>query len=250
MRERLARLVFPYGSRRVVLRGPARGMRFVVEPGMGATYALGTEAAAPRAFSRWVKRGMTVWDVGANKGQMALLFAALVGREGRVVALEPAPLEAESLRRNVALNGLTRVLCLRAAAAEAAGGRAFAYDPAQPTRGKLVSVEETYRLEAGETISVPTLSLDFLLETQPPPDVLKVDVEGAAAVVFRGASTVLEAHRPRVYVELHGPEEQAGVRDELLARGYVAETTDGRLVADPTDGWHSPLWCHPPGLDA
>ena len=45
MKQQLVRLLFPYGSERRVLRGPARGMRFVVEPGIGFTYALGTDAA-------------------------------------------------------------------------------------------------------------------------------------------------------------------------------------------------------------
>ena len=250
MRDPLARLLFPFGSTRRVLRGPARGLRFVVEPGMGATYALGTEAAAPRDFARWVRPGATVYDLGANKGQMALLFAALVGPSGRVVSLEPAPAEAASLRRNVALNGLATVRVVEAAAAEAAGSLTFAYDPAHPTQGKLVGVEQTYALPEAGTLAVPTLPLDALLDEEPPPDVLKVDVEGAAAAVLRGAVRVLEEVRPRLFIELHGPEEQAGLRDEVLARGYVAETLDGRRVADPTAGWHSPLWCHPAEGDA
>jgi FkbM family methyltransferase len=49
---------------------------------------------------------MTVVDVGANKGQMALIFAALVGPFGTVVAIEPAPGPFASLQRNVRLNNL------------------------------------------------------------------------------------------------------------------------------------------------
>ena len=46
-----------------------------------------------------------------------------------------------------------------------------------------------------------------------------------------------------IYLELHGPEEQAGVRDELVSLGYEIETLDGAVVTDPTAGWASPLWC-------
>jgi FkbM family methyltransferase len=229
-----------------VLRGPARGLKIVVEPGLGVTYVLGTKAAAPRCFGDTIGRGMTVIDVGANKGQMTLVFAALVGKSGRVIALEPAPREFDSLVRNVRLNGLTQVETLRAAAADVDAPMAFLYLPDRPTQGKLVGVEASYCVLSAHEIAVPGIRLDALLARGVAPDLIKLDVEGAAAVVLRGARRIINTYAPRIYVELHGPEEQAGIRDELLARGYVAHTLDGREVKDPTARWFSPLWCHKP----
>src|SRR5439155_25681636 len=40
----------------------------------------------------------------------------------------------------------------------------------------------------------------------PPPDLLKIDVEGFELEVLRGASATLRSARPRVFVELHGLE--------------------------------------------
>lgn len=236
----------PFGSTRRVLRGPARGMHFVVEPGIGLTYALGSDAAAPRHFVRHIRAGMTVYDVGANKGQMALLFAALVGPSGRVVSFEPSPPEYACLDANVRLNRLQHVRVVHAAAAEAEGELTFTYSADRPTQGKIASVEPTYVVAGAESFTVPTVSLDSLLASEPFPDVIKIDVEGAAAAVLRGAARILDEGRPDLYIELHGPEEQAGVRDELLGRGYVARTMAGEVVADPTDGWHSPLWVSRP----
>ena len=246
MKQQLARLLFPRGSHRRVLRGPARGMRFVVEDGIGVSYAVGADAAAPRHFARWVRPGMTVYDVGANKGQMALLFASLVGPTGRVVAFEPAPAEFSSLTRNLDLNGLSHVRPVQAAAADAEGELAFSYAPDHPTQGKLVDVELTYAPLSDDTITVRACCLDGVLDDEPPPNVVKVDVEGAAAAVLRGAARIMEEAAPPLYIELHGPEEQAGVRDEVLGRGYVAETMGGTRVPDPTTGWYSPLWCYKP----
>jgi len=245
MKARLARLFYPYGAKRRVLRGPARGMRFIVESGIGVSFALGTNAAAPRFFQRHVRRGMTVYDVGANKGQMALLFATLVGPAGRVVALEPVPSEFSSLERNLRLNRVdTIVRALRVAISDRECDLSFLCDAVNPTQGKLADVEPTYQVPGAQAITVKARPLDRLLEAERPPDVLKIDVEGAAASVLRGARRILDDVGPGVYLELHGPEEQAGVRNELLTRGYVAETLDGRTVEDPTRGWYSPLWCH------
>ena len=92
-------------------------------------------------------------------------------------------------------------------------------------------------------MSRTVLRLDDLLREECPPDLIKIDVEGAAAAVLRGAARILDERGPSVYVELHGPEEQAGIRDELLSRGYVAYSSTGEVVADPVNRWVSPLWC-------
>ena len=110
---------------------------------------------------------------------------------------------------------------------------------------KLAAVEPTYVNEGADAFEVETMTLDGLIaEGLPVPDLLKIDVEGAAAAVLRGAARLLDERSPRIYLDLHGPEEQEGVRDELLSRGYVAETVDGEIVPDPTAEWHTPLWCH------
>jgi len=243
--ERLARLLYPHGARRRVLRGPARGRVFVVAPGIGLSYALGRAAVAPEIFTRYIQPGMCVFDVGANKGQTTLIFASLVGPAGRVVAIEPAPEEFASLARNVELNHLSQVRALNAAAADDAGTRPFTYSAARPTQGKLADVERTYVIPDAATIAVPAVTLDSLLASEPGPALIKIDCEGAAAAVLRGARQILATSHPLIYLELHGPDEQAGARDELIARGYTAETLDGQPVADPTAGWHSPLVCRP-----
>jgi FkbM family methyltransferase len=241
----LARTLYPYGSTRRVLRGPVRGRRFVVEPGIGCTYALGSKAAAPRLFAKLVRPGMTVYDVGGNKGQMALLFASLVGPSGHVVTFEPAPSEFKSLQGNLALNEFTWVTAFNCAASDANGTLTFLFDSAHPTQGKLADVEPSYQLEHVNSVSVPALPLDDVCLQAPMPDFIKIDVEGAAAAVLRGAQQILQSKRPTLYLELHGPEEQAGVRDHLLTRGYRASTLDGKRVQDPTAGWFSPLLCFP-----
>ena len=248
MKQMLARFVFPYGSRRRVVRGPVRGMSFIVELGIGASYALGTDAAAPRHYEQWIQPGMTVYDLGANKGQMTLLFAALVGRTGRVVALEPAPAEFASLRRNVEMNHLACVKPMQVAGGESEGEIMFAYYPESPTQGKLLEIARIHGDTGEGAFSVRTLPLDSLLKDEPPPDVIKLDVEGAAASVLRGATRILTEVCPRIYVEFHSLEERVAVVDELFTRGYVAKTIDGEVVTDPINGCQLPLWCYKPSL--
>lgn len=246
-RSQAARLLFPRGSTRTVLRGPAKGTRFVVREGMGLSYALGRDAATPRHYLRMIRPGMVVFDVGANCGQSALLFSRLVGPEGRVVSFEPAPEPFAALEENVRVAGCANVGCHRLALSDACGEATFLYSSAESTAGKLRDVEPTKGLRTARSFAVPTSTIDALVSSgeAPTPDFLKVDVEGAGAVVLRGAARTLREHQPVVFIELHGPEETEGVREHLLARGYVAEDLEGQRVRGGS--LPNPVLCYPEG---
>jgi FkbM family methyltransferase len=66
------------------------------------------------------------------------------------------------------------------------------------------------------TLQVPVSRLDTLIAMGqlPVPNVIKVDVEGAEALVVKGATRLLSEHSPRLVFELHGPE---AARDTLQA---------------------------------
>jgi FkbM family methyltransferase len=241
----VVRLCYPYGSCRTVLNGPLKGTRFRVAPAMGLSYALGWDAYHFKWFADHIRSGMTVYDIGANRGQMALFFARAVGSAGTVSAFEPVPVLFEDLCANVELNGLGQVRAFRLAVADKCGESLFAFSPRNPTQGKLTGCEPSHDDPQSNVCAVPTASLDEFRDEQqlPPPDLIKIDVEGAAALVLQGAARTIERYSPGVYVEVHGPEEQRAIATRLVARGYRLETMAGDEVKDPTSGWYSPLWC-------
>lgn len=242
----MARLFYPYGSIRRVLRGPSRGTRFYVAPAMGWTYAMASASMSLGFLANHIRSGDVVWDVGSNRGQLALFFAHRTGPLGAVVAVEPIPELAAEVTRNADLNGYKHIRVVNAALCDADGTAEFLFDDGRDTQGKLSAVEPTNHHAAARAVTVQTKRADQLLaEGCPPPNLVKIDVEGAAAALLRGATELLDRHRPRIFIELHGPEEQGAVRDHLQPRGYRLENIDGVPVSDPTEGWHSPLWCVP-----
>ena len=75
-------------------------------------------------------------DVGANWGYFSLLAAAIVGREGRVISLEPDPRHFAALQANVRLNGFSQVRPIPKAAGAAYGVATLAgYDDGPANRG-------------------------------------------------------------------------------------------------------------------
>lgn len=173
--------------------------------------------------------GATVVDVGAHQGVFTLLAASRVGARGRVVSVEALPSNRRLLEGNVAGNGLKQVTIAALAAGEAAGRATFHVFPLV-TGGSLV-----LKPEGAEPIEVEVDRLDAILERAGvgKVDLLKIDVEGAALGVLKGAPKTL-AGRPRIVLEVEGGDaEIARVRDFLEKAGYRVQAFAAILYASP-----------------
>jgi hypothetical protein len=81
----------------------------------------------------------------------------------------------------------------------------------------------------GRRIDVPATTLDELAERYPTPDLLKMDIEGAEAMVLPAAVRLWEPHhRPRcILLAYHGSETGEMCRTALRAHGYELQDRDG-----------------------
>lgn len=244
MIHKLARLFYPYGAIRRVWRGPLRGTKFQVAPGYGVTYAFGWEELHLRALDSFIKPGVTVFDIGANRGHISLLFAKAVGNEGKVLAFEPIDDFRDIFDNHMTANRIENTELVNGVLTNESGEVTFEFSNEHSTEGHIQGIGE--RPEDSESTLRKVMALtidDFVSERNTTPDFLKVDVEGAARLVLEGAALTLEKDGPDVFIELHGPEEQQAVQDLLISNGYVARNLEGQVVTDATVGWNSPLIC-------
>lgn len=176
-------------------------------------------------FSR-LGPGSTFVDVGANIGAITVPVARHVGLKGRVVAIEASPRVFRYLERNIAVNGITnvRLKCCAASDAEAPA-LPFFEAPAECFGSGSVGPQPNVLPGA-----VPAMPLDCILagENISHVDVLKVDVEGFEAAVFRGAARLLNGPAPPIIVfefgdwaEARTPRTKVGDAQRLLLEyGY------------------------------
>jgi methyltransferase FkbM-like protein len=64
-----------------------------------------------------------------------------------------------------------------------------------------------------------------------PPDVIKMDVEGAEVLVLQGATRALSEYHPSLFVEIHGTEQHRDCHDFLTSKGYRLKEAYGRIMA-------------------
>jgi FkbM family methyltransferase len=224
---RLPLSVIPREAQVRILRGPLRGMKWIKGSGPNA-YWLGTyEVARVRAFANMVTQGAVVYDVGANAGIYSLLATLRAGPSGWVYAFEPLQRNLHYLRRHVVLNNLQNCTVLAEAVCNEEGTRSFSAAALDSSMARLASDGE---------LRVPSTTLDRCIYGEKrfrPPDVLKIDVEGAELEVLEGAHRALAEFHPSVFLEIHGTQLHADCRAFLTKLGYHLDEAYGQIVATP-----------------
>lgn len=178
------------------------------------------------------------YDIGANIG----VYTCIAGQIAKhTVSVEPYPPNVSTLRRNIEQNNIDATIINRVAA---------------DTSGKNIDFYIPYTTEAGaeqgstnldyintstiqESISVQTIRLDELINDGeiPPPDIVKIDVEGTAPAVLRGLGEFLKKC-DRLFIE---PHDNCGKIENILSNAGLSVSQvdlnreDGVMIVACTD---------------
>ncbi len=211
------------GASLPILRGPLKGRRWLLATRIN--FFLGTyEPEQTEAFVQAVRPGAVVYDVGAHYGYYSLLASKLAGEAGRVIALEPSPRNLDVLRRHIRLNHLQNITVLETALSDHAGEAKF-----DNTAGSGVG-----HLSDQGRVTVKLTTLDALSKDFPPPDVMKIDVEGAEEAVLAGGRETLETARPTIFLSTHGATLEENCSRVLREMGYtLRQLLPGELLVIP-----------------
>ena len=226
-----------------VIRGPARGLRLkldLVKGGENAYWLGRYDPAILSRLARVCKEGWTVWDAGTYLGFYSVFFARAVGPLGHVVAIEPDSRSLERTKSNVALNGYQNVTFLKAAIGAGTSEVEFVLSDTTTSHisgtyvGACASAVTTHQ----QSIQTRCMSLDQVLYEclGPPPQLVKMDIEGAEKDALQHASYLAEEIRPLILLELHNPECDAEAWQFAQRFDYVLKSMKtNRVIENPTD---------------
>jgi FkbM family methyltransferase len=202
-------------------------------------------------------RGATIWDVGAHIGYHSLAFAALVGPSGHVVAFEPNPYNIKRLNQHLERNEdlgkhITLMTC---ALSNMDGEEDFVFSPEiDDGRSSGSHLHQAFVPESPPAyqsfsqIKVKVDTADTLLRegSVPAPSIIKIDIEGAEALVLEGALHLLTSLRPVLLIEVHHIIAMHDTLNILLRLGYQTKVLNEApnspsrcfILAQPENGHH------------
>jgi FkbM family methyltransferase len=186
------------------------------------------------AFSDLIEPNAIVLDIGASFGLYSLVAGRRVGPNGKVFAFEPSR-AADVLADHIKLNGLEdRIEIIPVVISDTVGSIEFweagntrlaSLSRAAAARGEKPGQGAIRRVCQSTTVDA------FCEERGITPDLLKVDVEGAEALVLRGAERFLRMGQGHVVLEVHpGALSAFGVTDELVLASLDAHGWRGRRI--------------------
>lgn len=146
---------------------------------------------------RFVARDSIAWDIGANVGLFSLSAAA---KARTVLAVEPDPWLATLLNRSASTITNVRVLCAAASDTVDLGELNIAQ------RGRATNFMSGFGTSQTGGVRnrqpVVTVTLDWLSEKFPVPDIIKIDVEAGERLVFEGGKALFNRTRPLLVCEV------------------------------------------------
>jgi FkbM family methyltransferase len=203
---------------------------------VGYELGVGRRSAAyeyPHFLRHLVRREDVVIDIGANLGYYSRIMGRLVGKQGKVYAVEPVAPICEVLKRNVrcltnvevlpyALGCDNTSITMANSSVHSSGylgtGRNYVKNSEEQ---ESEAIEFTAEMRRGSELFAGLERLDFI----------KCDIEGYETVVMGEMAPLLERFMPVVLIETGGPSrfEILKMFRELGYAGYVLER--GRLIS-------------------
>lgn len=163
-----------------------------------------------------VRAGDIVLDCGAHVG--VFTRKALELGAAKVIAIDPGPMQGESLRRNFAQEiAEGRVTIVTAGVWSAPGSMTMHLGSHNSGMGSLVMEHEGV-----EEIEVPVKTIDAIVAelALPRVDFIKMDIEGAEREALKGAAGTLARFRPRLMIDGYHRPDDMQVLPELLHQAH------------------------------
>jgi len=154
-------------------------------------YSHGANAAEVEALSRLASPGDHVLEIGAHHGFTALLLNSFVGSSGSVTSFEAHPGNMLVAHANKSLNANQNIKFLHGAASDT------------PGELHIAACHNSQVVSGGsDTIVVPSITIDEIVDNFGPFNMVKIDVEGYELSVLKGAIRFLRT-KPKIAIEIH-----------------------------------------------
>jgi len=185
------------------------------------------EPLSTKLLSPLLTDGMYCLDVGSNIGYYACLESNAVGNTGKVISIEPSPINYKYLKKNIELQNMSNTEVYNFACGNKNGEIQFLVSDrsnwSRVATEKFIDAPPDAILQ---TINVPVKTIDLLIEEKSLQrlDFIRMDVEGYEVNIVEGMHQTLEKFKPLLHMEVHlfllGISETKKLLQNIQKHGY------------------------------
>lgn len=186
-----------------------------------------------------LKKGDVFIDIGANVGLFSLIASQCVGKEGQVVAFEPAPITFNRLLENKVLNNIENIDARNIGLSDELGELFFYISDTGFDAWNSFAPSADNKLQKQIAVSVSNLDYELQHVEKEKIKLVKIDVEGWEKFVLKGGENFFKNFSPIVMVEFTDENVfNAGysvheIYDIMVLYGYEWYTVnDGELLKE------------------
>lgn len=201
-----------------------------------------------------IREGMVIYDIGTNIGTFSLHFSQKAGPRGTVISFEPSPYIFEKACKNFSLNPSSNIRIFNQGVGDQKSEVPL-YRVNNHNLGMSRIISGQFENEfVTEKIQIDTLDNLIVSLKLPPPDLIKIDVEGYENNVLKGAQNTISTYMPLLIIELDDNylREQTSSAIELVSNlkgmGYlVRNALQNKELSPKADltGCHFDILCEP-----
>ncbi len=154
-------------------------------------------------LTHFLSAGDTFIDIGANHGSFAIAASKLVGKGGRIIAVEAQPHLAKILEMSLAINVIGDFEIYAVAVGNTEGEVEFLIPSG--TSGSAGIFAEHSATNQFKAIAVPIRRFDDLVIGQDftGTTLIKLDIEGSETAFLLGAAKIISQLKPTLIIEIH-----------------------------------------------
>jgi len=217
--------------------GVLAGREIFLDPHAGTFQRAMLTGEFDKTLFQWVDRydwsGKVIYDIGAHVGYHTMQFAVRVTSSGHVFSFDPHPLHCQRIRQNLERNPdlNQRVTLSETALGNTTGEVPFIFSQEIENSTSSMSFVDGVHTPLPRSfydkghftpITVAMQRLDDLVSAKkyPPPNLVKLDVEGAESIVMEGAIATIATYKPIFLIEVHGISNMLHLSNILAPHNY------------------------------
>ena len=161
------------------------------------------EPDTTKFISNYLKQNMTCIDIGANIGYYSTLYSKIVKNSGKVISIEPSPVNFKYLKNNLQLQNIKNYQLFNCACGAQENNVKFLLD--KRANKCMIIQNEKISSDTSTIVTVPVKKLDdIVLESKVQNvDFIKMDVEGYEWFAIQGSVETIKKFKPTIQIEIH-----------------------------------------------